>query len=397
MQERFAELGIGPVSRFRAIDGARVTVPPAWGGPAGAYGCLLSNVALVEDARRQSWPSILIFEDDVGFDPAFVLKFPRFFEQVPSDWDMLFFGGMHRSEPIPVSPNVVRLTGTTSTYAYAVRETAYDAFIALNAGTFEPVDVTNLELQRRLNCYCFLPHLAWADADYSDTHGRSVNPWWLKESLVLGGNEMNRIQRASAAVILHRDRTPDARGVRNLRFIADHYHQFLAGIATVVVEQDTVSTVGSGDLPNGCFYLLLEDGGPIDRIRCFKAALDLLGSERDYFFLVDRDICCSWDLKAALKKCLDHDFVGSFSRVFDLDERDTERVINSQRIDTSRYAPRPPAGLCSEFSVFTRDAIEEVGLGGDHWVMDDEALARRVNERLRVFETPGWTLRLNGG
>src|SRR5262245_54057071 len=64
MQVRFAEHGIGSVMRFPAIDGAQLAVPPEWEGAAGAYGCSRSNIALVEHARTNGWPSVLIFEDD---------------------------------------------------------------------------------------------------------------------------------------------------------------------------------------------------------------------------------------------------------------------------------------------------------------------------------------------
>src|SRR5262245_20335386 len=393
---RFAEHGIGSVMRFPAIDGANLAVPAEWAGAAGAYGCSRSNIALVKHARANGWPSVLIFEDDVGFDPSFTLKFPRFFAQVPSDWDMLFFGGMHRDEPLKVSENVVRLTGTTSTYAYALNESIYDAFIELNNRILQPVDVNNYELQRRFNCYCFLPHLAWADADYSDTHGRAVNPWWLKESLVLGGAEMSRVQSSTTIIIPHRDRTAGGRGIRNLKFIVDHYCRFLSGAKVIVVEHDDVSSIRPGDLPDECSYRLIDDGSQFDRARCFNAGLEMTDASCEFFIFVDRDLCSSWDLKAALKKCQDYAFVSSFNRVFELDEQDTTRVIGGKLIDTVPYSPRSSLSICSEFCVFTRQAIEEL----DGWEESDPETndliqSRKVNERLSVFETPGWALRLN--
>src|ERR1044071_2722383 len=82
MCARFAEHGIEGVERFPALDVRELLPPPTWTASRGAYGCLRSHVAVVERARRENWPSVLIFEDDAVLDPQFGLKFPRFMEQV---------------------------------------------------------------------------------------------------------------------------------------------------------------------------------------------------------------------------------------------------------------------------------------------------------------------------
>ncbi len=72
MQEEFARHGIDGVQRFSAVDGSAVVLPPHWRHTAGAYGCLLSHVAVIEEARALNAESVLIFEDDTVFDPEFM-------------------------------------------------------------------------------------------------------------------------------------------------------------------------------------------------------------------------------------------------------------------------------------------------------------------------------------
>ena len=76
MKERFAKHNIADVIRFSAIDGERVSVPSGWNSSAGAWGCLQSNLSIIQMAREERWPHVLIFEDDVVFDENLGSKFP---------------------------------------------------------------------------------------------------------------------------------------------------------------------------------------------------------------------------------------------------------------------------------------------------------------------------------
>ena len=95
------------VRRVSAVDGSRLELPATWRHSAGAYGCLLSHLQVVRDARKRGLPSLLILEDDVAFDPSFSEKFPVFVRGLPADWDMVFLGALHRDDPDPVAENVV--------------------------------------------------------------------------------------------------------------------------------------------------------------------------------------------------------------------------------------------------------------------------------------------------
>src|SRR2546430_7639923 len=64
IQERFIVHGIDRVMRFPALDGRQVEIPSVWNTFPGAYGCLRSHLAVVEQARESGQPSVLIFEDD---------------------------------------------------------------------------------------------------------------------------------------------------------------------------------------------------------------------------------------------------------------------------------------------------------------------------------------------
>ena len=199
MQTRLEAAGLGAVDRFPAVDGGSGGVPLNWPYSSGAYGCLRSHLAVVEEARAQGWESILIMEDDVVFAEGFHEEFQQRLCGLPADWDMLFFGCLHYEPPEPAAPGIGRLRVSFSTFMYAVRRTVYDAFIFLNRRERYPVDKNNLFLQRRFRCYCFMPHLAWVDDSYSDAQGVPCTHWYIRDSMALGGDRMKAVERRTAA------------------------------------------------------------------------------------------------------------------------------------------------------------------------------------------------------
>jgi len=169
MQRKFEQARIHGVERIAAVDGAHVTVPEAHRNLRPVdYACTMSHLAAVQRARDRGAPSILIFEDDAFFDPAFPLRFAEYIAQLPGDWDMLFLGGYHFERPVIVSENIVKAVKTLTAHAYAVRDSVYDEFIRLNQAPPRIVDRNNTVLQARFQCYCFEPNLVGQESGYSD-------------------------------------------------------------------------------------------------------------------------------------------------------------------------------------------------------------------------------------
>jgi len=189
MKVNFERLGVRSIERLSAIDGESIIVPERLSHLRPVdYACTLSHLTAVKKASDTGNPSVLIFEDDCLFDPAFEEKFPEYMRQVPEDWDMLFLGGYHFETPVSVSRNVVRARMTLTTHAYAVRQSIYTDFIELNETPPAIVDRNNTILQKKFNCYCCEPNLVGQLAGYSDLMGKEMPEKPLNYSLPITGN-----------------------------------------------------------------------------------------------------------------------------------------------------------------------------------------------------------------
>lgn len=401
MQRKFDHHGIHSVQRFSGLDGNNLKLPANWAHTPGAYGCLLSHVQVVREAQRLGVPSVLIFEDDVVFDDQLEKKFGACIAQLPADWDMLFFGALHKDEPLKVSENIARITQANSTYACALKATVFDEFIELNRKTLEVLDNNSLILQQRFNCYCFMPHLAWVEIDHSDAQRRLVDHWYLRESLVLFGPQVDSLLSETTIVFAHGDNRGDERTTENLMYLVQYYNKYFSPfIATVIVEQGAQPTLRPATLPQNCKYVFLRDEGPFDRERCFMAGISHSDPDRKFVILSDNDIYLeTLDIRANLRMCERYDYVTGFSRIIDLTSEDSLRLRTTkttQGIDiTKNYSLHERQGYCR---FLNREAIQILS-GSDQQPSERASPFPWLDPQTqyRVFQSPNQALRLQQG
>ena len=391
MQFKLSQLGIKSVQRFPAIDGNDHDVPSGWTHTTGALGCLLSHLEVVRDARRLGQPDVLIFEDDVVFDEHFNLKFGDRLKQLPADWDMLYFGALHKGEPVSVSKNIVRLTRSNSTYAYAIRDTVFDEFIELNAKAETVLDNNSFVLQERFNCYCFMPHLAWVETDYSDAQQKLERHWYIKESLVLFGPRADRLLGDTTIVFAH-DARAQGRAIENLLYLVDYYHEFFSPhIAIVIVEQGPRRSVDPTALPQSSEYMLLQDKGPFNRERCFQAGISESRAQRRLAVLSDSDIYLeTLDFRANLMMCAQYGAATGAGETIALNAEDSLRLRETgttRGIDITKILSAADKTQMPGCRFVNRGAVSA------HPRQTGSLIASKGADR--VFQSPNYALRLS--
>ena len=202
VRRQFERAGL-EVSRVAAYDGAILTPPSQWAHSRGAYGCALSHLNVVRAARDAVCESILIFEDDLELAPDFAERLPEFLGAVPEDWAAIYLGATHAQDPRPIVPGVVRITESYGTWAYALRRSHFDEFLALLEPLNRFADEVTRMLQRDHPHYCAHPPLAWDTCGYSDIYEAEMDRWWNREGLAVGwrgreGNDSSRWRRRFA-------------------------------------------------------------------------------------------------------------------------------------------------------------------------------------------------------
>ena len=291
----------------------------------------------MREARRSNVPSVLIFEDDAVLDADFQSKFASFSNEVPGDWDMLYFGALHKDEPVKISEHVGRITKANSTYAYALKNTVFDAFIDLNTRAEHVLDMNSYHLQERFNCYCFMPNLAWVEAEYSDVQNRLEHHWYLEKSLVLFGARMDRLlSQTTIAITRGGDHDP-----KNLAFLKRYYEEYFAPLVEIVIVES-----------------------------------DLADSKRDFLIVTASDIYLeTLDIRANLRMLEEFDAATGFREVIDL-TRDQAQLLRNTGITRGIDITRNPVSKNSRVHFFRRGAPLLADMGN------------------RIFHSPNHALRL---
>jgi GR25 family glycosyltransferase involved in LPS biosynthesis len=344
VRSRFARHGIGPVERFAAVDGSSVAVPEVWRGREGVYGCLRSHMEVVASARDRRTGDLLIFEDDVEFAADLGPRFERAMAQRPDDWDILYFGGIHAERPRPVGDSMARVSRTLSTFAYAIRARAFDAFLEIDPTLPLPIDDQLTRLQRRLACYCIFPHVAWVEADHSDIQGREDNHWYIRESIVLGDHCLDDMEDAVALAIP--TRAPGWRrvGASQIDFLVDHLRPHLRGLSVV-----------------------LDDSAPAQRPEALAArAFRELGERILYVLVAGSPVFLAQrHIIAALQMCRTHDVVIPFHESVTLSPEAVRRILDGRwtTVDPARHPRSRLGGVELGWAFYSRRPLDVPGSG----------------------------------
>jgi GR25 family glycosyltransferase involved in LPS biosynthesis len=297
-------------------------------------------VKVIEEARALNAKSVLIFEDDTVFDPEFTTKFASFAGEIPNDWDVLYFGALHKDEPVELSEHVYRITKANSTYAYALKRTVFDAFLELNRRAENVLDMNTYQLQERFNCYCFLPNLAWVQPEYSDVQNKLERHWYLEKSLVLFGSRVDR--RLSETTLVLKDR---GLSTENLNFLAQYYQEYFSPLMQIVLAES------------------------------FKEGILKANPKNEFFILSDDDLYLeTLDIRANLLMCEQFDGATGFNEVIDLTTEQAQLLRETRitrGIDISKTTPAQ--NVQSQCLFITRDAL---------------------NRDARLFQSPNHALRL---
>ena len=141
----------------------------------GAVGCKRSAIAALEEFVDSSETTRLIVQDDCEWQPEGEAIIRRAWQELPDDWDMLYFSASNRQPPSPVSAHLTRLRGARHCTAILFRKRrARELLDGLKRCSTE-LDVYMEKAHRGLNAYCVAPMVARQMVNRSDIVGGVID------------------------------------------------------------------------------------------------------------------------------------------------------------------------------------------------------------------------------
>ena len=168
------------VSRYSAIDGNTLNNDTVINN--GELGILTTHINIITEAKENNYNNILILEDDIEFTKE-IENIDEYMSLVPSDWDMLYFGGNHNKhigkEINLLNEKIIKLNETYGIHFVVINNTVYDLILNLITKRNKPIDVYYADIQKSYNCYGFNPSIALQRESFSDIQNKNVNYKWL--------------------------------------------------------------------------------------------------------------------------------------------------------------------------------------------------------------------------
>ena len=176
VENELKKVGWDNYTRFNAIKNKN-----------GRVGCSMSHLKIIQDAKKNKLPYVVILEDDIEFtNPELFQKLMKTFFDEKIDYDVYLIAGNLRGGAHRVHESILKVTRRFTTTGYIVNSHYYDKMIdnisegikrlitQPNNGYFA-IDTYLMKLQEKDNWYISYPRTVTQKPDYSNIENRDVN------------------------------------------------------------------------------------------------------------------------------------------------------------------------------------------------------------------------------
>lgn len=177
VEKELQSIGIVNANRFNAIKLSN-----------GAIGCSISHLKIVEYAKENNLPHVLIVEDDIQFtNPSLFIRQCNLFLERHKNFDVVLIAGNNMPPYNKIDDTCVKVSQCQTTTGYLVQNHYYDTLInnyrdgiknlMLNPSNHVSfaIDKYWFRLQRQDNWYLIIPLTVTQREDYSDIEKRNTN------------------------------------------------------------------------------------------------------------------------------------------------------------------------------------------------------------------------------
>jgi len=159
------------------------------------FGAAMSHYTVIKTAYQEGVENLFVFEDDVMFRKNFNSLFEKYFDALPSDWDMfLLYSFMYNLQPqnVRVNSRWIKSYDAWSLMSYGMNRKAMEKYIKEQDALFRIADLASFQMQgKELNIYSAIPTLCIPNQNLgSNIRGDNMNYVNTNTVLNMGyGNE----------------------------------------------------------------------------------------------------------------------------------------------------------------------------------------------------------------
>jgi len=159
------------------------------------FGAAMSHYTVIKTAYQEGVENLFVFEDDIMFRKNFNSLFEKYFDALPSDWDMfLLYSFMYNLQPqnVRVNSRWIKSYDAWSLMSYGMNRKAMEKYIKEQDALFRIADLASFQMQgKELNIYSAIPTLCIPNQNLgSNIRGDNMNYVNTNTVLNMGyGNE----------------------------------------------------------------------------------------------------------------------------------------------------------------------------------------------------------------
>jgi GR25 family glycosyltransferase involved in LPS biosynthesis len=178
---QLAKINCKNYNLIEAVDGNSLTNPTNLSN--GMFGLVKTYLNIYEEWSKKDAENILLIEDDSLFVNNFNEKVEDYVNNVPSDWDMLYFGANHNyhmgKKTIKINEKCIKLNNSYSAHCVLLKKRVFEELIENIKNFSIENDVMMSNLQNKYNGYSSSEVLVTQIENYSDIENKIVNYNWL--------------------------------------------------------------------------------------------------------------------------------------------------------------------------------------------------------------------------
>jgi glycosyl transferase, family 25 len=181
IKSELSKIGCEDYTIFEGVDGSKI--PNTSRIKNGAFGLLMTYKNMYEDWKTKDETPILIIEDDCKFVDEFNNHLNTYINNVPKDWDMLYFGANHNyhmgQKTQKINDYCVKTNNSYSAHCVLMKPKVFEELIGMIDTNPLEVDVLMATLQKKYNSYSSHIALTTQIPSYSNIENQPVDNVWL--------------------------------------------------------------------------------------------------------------------------------------------------------------------------------------------------------------------------